>query len=409
MSHRKTLYRSVILQKSLWTILFIVLYLIGMHLDLPFIPSNMDYQSNDIFTNYMLQMFGAYRRYSIFSLGLGPWMTATLIVMIFRFLKWFGVHRLSLREINWLQYGLVLIVGFWQSESIVNSLMLSRVVMQSESLTKLCLRLVLVAGTFLLIWIATRNGENGFGGALIIVIVNVVLMLLRTAIQLVFLQLSALIYLLITLAIVVFVAIHILISRSEYRMPVNRLLVHNEFQQSYIAMKLNAAGGMPFMLGMTAVFFVGQLLLLLNRLFSGNTIFLSLYNGLSIYSLSGALFYTVILVVLTYAFTFIHVDPVKIAQSMQKSGDYIDGIRPGMPTKQFLEKRVKLFATVGACYIALFLGVPNIVAVFYVPFRPYAMIPGTLLLVSGVVMSVYDQIKLLTLGKTYRANIFEEL
>lgn len=409
MSNRKTLYRSVVLQKSLWTILFVVIYLVGMHLDLPSISPNMEYQSSDLLTNYVLQMFGAYRRNSIFSLGLGPWMTATLIVMTFRFLKWLGVHRLSLREVNWLQYGLVLIIGFWQSESIVNGLTVSRIIMQSDNLTKLFLRVVLLTGTFLLIWIATRNGERGFGGALIIVIVNVILMMLKTTIQLIFLQLPLLTYFIIIFAVITFITVHILISRSEYRILVNRLLVHNDFQQSYIAMKLNAAGGMPFMLGMTAVFFVSQLMLLLNALFSGKSIFLTLYNGLSIYSLSGALFYTGVLVVLTYAFTFIHVDPVKIAQSMQKSGDYIDGIRPGMPTKQFLEKRVRLFATVGACYIALFLGIPNIVAVFYVSFRPYAMVPGTLLLISGVVMNVYDQVKLLTLGKTYRANIFEEL
>lgn len=408
MSNRKTLYRSVILKKTLWTIVFVFVYLIGLHLNLPAVKSIIDQSDVDVFTSYVLQMFGSYRNYSIFSLGLGPWMTASLIIMVFRLLKWFGVHRLSLREVGWVQYALVIILGFWQSESIVNSLILSRTIMQSDNLTRLFLRLVLVTGTFLLIWIASRNGQLGFGGALIIIIINVTLMLLRTTVQLVTLNLPKTIYLSIIIGIIVFIAVNILVNRSEYRIAVNRLLVHNEFQESYIAIKLNSAGGMPFMLGMTAVFLVGQLLLLLNFLFK-QSIFLTLYSSLYIYSLSGALFYIAVLVLLTYAFTFIYVDPIKMAQSMQKSGDYIDGIKPGMPTKKFLEKRVKMLATTGAIYVAVFLGIPTLVAVFYEPFRPYAMIPGTLLLLTGVVLSVYDQIKLLTLGKKYRANIFEEI
>lgn len=409
MSNRKTLYRSVILKKSLCTILFAVIYLIGLHLNLPAVQTTVMETSTDVFTSYVLQIFGSGRNYSIFSLGLGPWMTATLIVMVVRLLKWFGVHRLSLREIGWLQYLLVIILGFWHSESIVNTLTLSRMIMQNEQITKLFLRLVLLAGTFLLIWIATRNGQLGFGGALIIIIINVTLMLLKTTIQLWFLQLPMFIYMLIIVGVILFIMLNILINRSEYRIPVKRLLINNEFQESYIAIKLNSAGGMPFMLGMTAVFLVGQLLLFLNFLFTNNTIFLNLYSSLYIYSLTGALFYIVILILLTYAFTFIYVDPIKIAQSMQKSGDYIDGIRPGMPTKKFLQNKVKMLSTIGACYVAVFLGVPTLVAVFYESFRPYAMIPGTLLLLCGVIQSVYDQIKLLTLGKKYRANIFEEL
>lgn len=411
MSVKTVLYKSVVLKKSIWTIFLVGLYILGSHINLPIVVDHFINSETDVVTLYIAQILGTYQNYSVFSLGLSPWMNAMIIIMVLQWLKWFKIHRLSSKETNLLRNVLVFILAFWQSKSLVDQFTLSRIIVNSE-FTKLYLQLILIAGAFVLIFMANINGEKGLGGALIFIFINMTLMLFKLCMQFILTTpmtvetISTMI--LIFIIFVLFMMLNILIGRSEYRIKVNRLLVHSELQQSYIAIRLNPAGGMPFMYGMLILTLITRIILFLgNWLRIG--LLMDIYNSLYLYSLSGAIVYIVLLIVLTYAFGFMQVDPVKMANGMQKSGDYIEGIRPGLPTKDYLHQKVFRLSTFAAIYITVFVGLPTIFAIFYPEHRMFLMIPGTLMLLCGVVIGLDETIKMLTLGKYYSLNIFDEI
>ena len=268
---------------------------------------------------------------------------------------------------------------------------------------------ILISGTFFLVWLSDINSLMGVGGSIVILMASMVIAIpsqILASIQ----QLSIGWELILPLVLLglVFLYISVVVQRSRYRIPINKINIHNRFNQySYLDIQLNPAGGMPFMYAMSLVTLPQYVLMLvhvlnphagwvkkwLDALTVGQPLWLALYLG--------------ILFVLGLAFAFVNVSGEQIAERMQKSGEYIYGVYPGQETSRFINQLVLKFGFIGAVYTLVMAGGPMLVVLINPLYLQLSMIPGMFLIFSGMIFNLRDEMQALTLNESYTA-LFEE-
>ncbi|KXT79207.1 Preprotein translocase SecY2 subunit [Streptococcus sp. DD11] len=194
------------------------------------------------------------------------------------------------------------------------------------------------------------------------------------------------------------------VERAKYRIPVNKITIHNRFKKySYLDIRLNPAGGMPIMYAMTLVSIPQYLLLLVHFFQPGNQLIRQWILDLSMGNLGWFVLYLLTIFILALAFAFINVSGDQIAERMQKSGEYIENIYPGAATRRYINGLVTYFAIVGAAYLVLVSGLPMMIVLWDVRYLRLSMIPGLFMIFIGMVFSIKDEVDALTLNDRYRS------
>lgn len=404
----KSFFKPVIIKKFLWTLFFLFIYVLGTKLTLPFINMSkaaaMDGTSATL--NYATALMGGnLRSMSLFSVGLSPWMSSMLIWQMFAVSKRLGLSKLPLEVQERRRMLLTLVIALIQSVALVLNLPLQEAGGVDMTTIIVLDTLVLMAGTYFLIWLTDLNAAMGLGGSIMIVMASMIAYIPQDIwLSIQELKISSLWLALMLIFSLVFLYLAVTVERSKYRIPVNKINIHNRFKKySYLDIRLNPAGGMPIMYAMTLVSIPQYVLLIIHFLQPDNQLIEQWIEALSMGSPAWFILYLLTIFILALAFAFINISGDQIAERMQKSGEYIENVYPGGATRRYINGLVTYFALVGAFYLILISGLPMMVVLLDIRYLRLSMIPGIFMIFIGMVFSIKDEVEALTLNDRYRS------
>ncbi len=404
----KNIFSSIIVKKGLVTLFLIFIYVLGSRLTLPFVNVN----SRDFLggsTAYLAFSTaltgGNLRSLSLLSVGLSPWMSSMLLWQMLSFSKRLGISSLSIEVQDRRRMYITLFIAIIQSLAISLNLPVQPIF--SSTLIILMNTLLLIAGTFFLVWLSDINAINGVGGPMVILLSSMVLNIPQDMIETFkVIQISYTSILLLVLMGVAFTYIVSILYRARYRLPLHKVGLHSRFKRySYFEVMLNPAGGMPYMYVMTFMSLPTYVLLFLHSLFPENPIYMELSNQYKMGEPLWIYLYIAILFLFSIAFAFVNMSGDQIADRMKKSGEYIYGVYPGEETSRFINRLVLRFSIVGGIINVIMAGLPMLLVLHDEKLLRVAMIPGLFLMLNGMIFNVKDEVKALRLNETYKPLI----
>ena len=407
----KKISQSIITKRVLWTLFFLFIYCLGNQLVLPFV----DLKNANIFGGAIgslafssAMMGGNLRSMSLFSVGLSPWMSAMILWQMFSFSKKMGLKNLPIeiqdRRRMYLALGIAIV------QSLAVSLNLPIVSGVNASLAIFMNTILLIAGTFFLVWLSDLNSLFGIGGSIVILMASMMANLpyqIMDSIEKLGIGWDVLLPL--TLFSLVFLYISGVVQRARYRISINKINIHNRFKQySYLDIMLNPAGGMPFMYAMSLVSIPQYVFMLIQFIHPENKWTSGAIKALTVGQPLWLVVYLVMLFVLGLAFAFVNVSGEQISERMRKSGEYIYGVYPGQETSAYINHLVLRLGFIGALYMLFMAGAPMLIILVNPDYLQLSMIPGTFLIFSGMIYNVNEEMKALKLNTSY-TPLFENV
>lgn len=404
----KRFFSSIAVKKGLGTMFLLFIYVLGSRITLPFIDLN----SRDFLggaTAYLAFSTaitgGNLRSLSIFSVGLSPWMSSMILWQMFSLSKRLNLASGSAEVQDRRKMYLTLTIALIQSLALAVNLPIKD---NYNTLLVLILNtILLIAGTFFLIWLSDINSVIGVGGSIVILLTSMIIYIPQDIVQSIQ-KLGIPMWIIEILGAmgIVFAYLIAIFYRARYRIPVNKIGLHSRFKRySYFDIMLNPAGGMPFMYVMSLINLPTYLLLLLqlfnpeNPVYQQITFQYAMGKPLWIYTYIATLF------VFSIAFAFVNISGEQVAERMKKSGEYIYGIYPGEDTSKYINNLVFKFAIVGGIFNVLFAGLPMLFVLVDEQLLRVSMIPGLFMILSGMIFNIKDEIRALKLNETYKPLI----
>ena len=398
-----------------FTLLCLGIFCLGTRISIPGVDviDNI-YESLGVLQIFDLMSGGGLQTFSIFALGVSPYITASIITQLlqmdvvpyFKELKEQGyVGRQKINKIN--RY-IAIILAFLQAY------MLCILYLNNPgTIETIRFSVIMTAGTCFCLWMGDQITKNGIGnGSSMIIMAGIVQSMpaifakafngfihgaYSMPIGITYFSIFVLIYILIIVGI-------IYMQLAERRIPIqyaNRTTSAYGANQSYLPIKLNAANVIP-------VIFAQILLTIPSMIaaFTKNqnaTDFISKYIQYN--SPTGLIIYIILILFFSYFYTFMVLNPEDMSKNLNQRGGYIPGIRPGNDTTKYISKSVSKLTIVGGIGLAILAILP---VLFQMIFRNNASlaavsIGGTgLLIVVGVAIETYRQIESRLLSNSYK-------
>ena len=399
---------SVVVKRVMWTISFLFIYVLGSRLTLPFINVN---DANFLGGTVAFLAFstaitgGNLQSISLFSVGLSPWMSAMILWQMFSMSKKLGFGSLPLEVQERRKMILTFVIALIQALAITINLPIQSG--EHYGMVLILNVLLLIAGTFFLVWLSDLNSQFGVGGSIVILMSSMVASMPQNIVKSIKeLQVSFLFVVLLLMFSLVFLCTAVIMQRARYRILVNKIMIHNRFKRySYFDIQLNPAGGMPFMYAMSLVSIPQYVLMLLQIIFPNVS---WIQNWMGQFAIGRPIWlctYILILFALGLAFSFVNMSGEEIAEKMKKSGEYIYGVYPGEETSRFINRLVLRFSIIGGIFNVLMAGTPMLFVLSDENLLRIAMIPGLFMMFGGMIFTIKDEMKALRLNETYKPLI----
>ena len=398
-------------KKILFTLGILALYRFGAYIPVPGIPFNefANSFSNSGVSMTMLDLFtgGALSHFSVFSLGIMPYITASIIMQLMQGVipavgRWAKEGETGRRKITqvtrYLTLGLGLInaIGYLLlfKSSAYGVVFTDQV---PEVLTDIIVVFTLVAGTAFIMWMGELITQRGIGnGMSLIIFVSIVSRVPAAIFSSVNLQadfgMGIAITVLILIVVLACIPAIIFIERAQRRIPVNyakrvqgRKMMGG--QSTYIPLKVNAAGVIPIIFASCIIYFPAQLAALFNV--GWLTAFA---DAVSTGWLNWIL--TVLLIVFfAYFYTSMVFNPDDTADNLKKQGGFIPGVRPGRATAAYIKNALNKITLPSAVFLALIAIVPSIIFSFTGNQLIQAFGGTSILIMVGVVLDTVDKLE----------------
>ncbi len=319
---------------------------------------------------------GGFSTLSIFMLGVGPFITASIILQLLT------IMIPSLKEMyqeageagrrKFAQYSRLLAVPLAALQAFSFLIILQRqgVVANLTFGDQIINVITVVAGSLLLMWIGELISEYGIGnGVSLIIFAGILSGLPQTIGQLVinYTPSQIPIYILFAVAAIVIIAGVVVVTEGERPIPVTyakRVRGTKVYggSSTYLPIRLNQAGVMPIIFALSILLFPQMIANFLSNV--ANPTVSSLAAGV-LGILSNATFYAIayffLVFVFTYFYSAITFDPEAISENLQKNGAFVPGIRPGRPTAEYIAKVLYRLTFIGALFLGVVAVIPLIV------------------------------------------------
>ena len=345
---------------------------------------------------------GALEQFSIFALGVTPYITAQIIIQLLsmdiipalaELNKQGGTGRAKLNQITrYVGIALAFIQGYMFSFAFVQN---------GTPVEYLTFALFLTAGTALLLWIGDQITAKGVGNGISLIIMAGIIASLPSSFLTAWqnfvvagsTQVVALGITKFVLFAIVYVAIIlgvVYVESAERRIPIQYANKSNSrtSKQSYIPFKLNSSGVIPVIFASAIISIPGLLSNFIKK--DSFTIFVNKF--LTTDTVVGFIIYILCIFAFSYFYTFLQLKPNELSENLGKNGGFIPGIRPGVETTNYISKVLKRITTVGALSLSFIAAIPIVFgAITGLPSS--VRVGGTgLLIVVGVALETYRQI-----------------
>ena len=397
--------------KILFTLGILVLYRFGAYLPVPGIPFQAfaDSFSQQGVSMVMLDLFtgGALSNFSVFALGIMPYITASIIMQLMQGVipavgRWAKEGETGRRRITqvtrYLTLGLGLInaIGYlflFKSEDY--GVVFSTAV--PEIVTDILVVFTLVVGTALIMWMGELITQHGVGnGMSLIIFVSIISSVPSAIFSSINLNADMGMGIAVTVLILVVVLLCIpaiiFVERAQRRIPISyakrvqgRKVMGG--QSSYLPIKINAAGVIPIIFASCLIYFPAQIAALFNvdwLTMAANAISAGWVNWILT---------ALLIVFFAYFYTSIVFNPEDTAENLQRQGGFIPGIRPGQNTVQYIKDVLHRVTLPGAIFIAAIAVIPSILFYFTNNSLIQAFGGTSILIMIGVALDTMNKIE----------------
>ncbi len=399
-------------QRILYTLGLILVYRVGSYIVLPGIdPVQLEavtqQGSKGIFGLLDIFAGGAFSRASIFALGIMPYISASIVMQLVTlavptFQKMQKEGESGRRKINNITRWLTVIITAAQASGYVVYLKsgIGADVVISSGLFWLSTVVILTAGTIFIMWMGEKITDRGIGnGISLLIMIGIIAQLPFPFIAEFESRLNEggglvafLIELVVLLAVIVMV---ILLVQGTRKIPVQyakRVVGNKQYGgvRQYIPLKVNAAGVMPIIFAQALMFIPATVAQFFpdSDAMQGATAFTNPNSFW--YNFSNVL----LIVVFTYFYTAIIVNPIQMADDMKRNGGFIPGVKPGKQTANFIDTVMSRITLPGALFLAFVAIMPSIASLFGVNSQWANFYGGTsLLIMVGVILDTLQQIE----------------
>lgn len=397
--------------RLIYTLSIILIYRLGKYISLPGVDPSLlgdlrDQTSSGIMG--LLDMFsgGAFSQASIFALGIMPYISASIVVQLLGivfpyFQKLQKEGESGRRKMN--QYTRYLTVGILILQAPTYLVNLHATIPEaafviSGTFFTVSSVIILTAGTMFVMWLGERITDKGIGnGISLIIMIGIIARLPQNFIFEVGVRMNGaggLIGLIVEIVFLFVVILGtILLVQGTRRVPVQyaRRIVGNKQYggvRQYIPLKVNAAGVMPIIFAQ-AIMMLPVIIAGYSQSGSGFMVAFSDMYGFW-YNLVTA----ILIILFTYFYTAITINPVQMAEDMKKNGGFIPGIKPGRKTVEFLDTIMSRITLPGSFFLALVAVLPAIAVQATISPQFAQFYGGTsLLILVGVILDTLQQIE----------------
>jgi preprotein translocase subunit SecY len=403
-------------RRILYTLMMILIFRIGTTIPVPDVNTSIISRlvsGNSLLALYNMFTGGAFSNFTLFALGIGPYITASIIIQLltvgFDSLKELQKSgEEGRKKMNMYTKYTALVLAIIQAVGITLGVIKSA--LTSDSIFSIAtVIMTLVSASMILMWMGDRITEKGLGnGSSIIIFVGIISRIPSDLISVVkSVQSGTLVlWLAIVLAVIMLVTIALVtfINEAVRKIPVQyaKKVVGRKLyggQNSHIPMKVNQSGVMPIIFASSLLAFPQTIALFMGK---------NAQNFVSTYlSTSGDIGFWIyrslevlLIVFFSYFYTTISFNVDDIAENMKNNGGFIPGIRPGRPTVDYLSKILSRITLAGALFLAVIAMIPA----FTVHFMSVNMsLAGTsILIVVGVALELKRQLESHLVMRSYQ-------
>lgn len=434
-----------IMNRIMFTILILFIFRIGSQITVPGVEPtenlNSYLQGNNALSLMNLLGGGTLQTFSIFALGVSPYITAQIIVSLLATdvlpalteLKRQGQYGRKKMELA-TRY-LTLMLGAVQAYGIIQTMRSSgteliQFTMEANWLTYVYIVVVMLAGSMLVMWLGDQISVKGIGnGISMIIFAGIVSSLPSQMITAygVWVQeamgrgtelngiLQFLLYVFAYLLIIAFVTF---IELSKRKIPVQHSgksggQTQSMAKASFLPIKINSAGVIPVIFASSILMAPSVIAAFIDpssstagwtNIFNISALYeMTWFDGSSWYMPWGLIIYIVLIVAFTFFYANIQINPQQLAENFQKNGSYIPGIRPGNETERYVRKVLNRVTVLGALSLVFIASLPPILTMTGVFGQNSNLaLGGTgMIIVVGVALELNNQIDGLLAGKSF--------
>ena len=428
-----------IMNRILFTVLILFIFRIGAQITVPGVdPVGLEEYLNSGSALSLMNLLGGgtLQTFSIFALGVSPYITAQIIVQL---LSTDVLPALSeLRRQG--QYGrkkmeyatryLTLMLGAVQAYGIIKTIENTETVslnLNGEWYTYLYIIIVLLAGTMLVMWLGDQISVKGIGNGISMIIFAGIVCSLPNQFAHAFTTYIATTngspdslviagvfkFLLYVLAYIVIIAFVTFIELSQRKIPIQHSgkgggQTQSMARASFLPIKINSAGVIPVIFASSLLMAPSVIAAFIDSN-STNADWLKIFSTSEMYDMGGwsmpwgLLIYIVLTVAFTFFYANLQIDPQQMAENFQKNGSYIPGVKPGVETERYIRRVLNRVTALGAIALVLIASLPSILTLSGVFGQDTSLVLGGtgMIIVVGVCLELNNQIDGLLAGKSF--------
>jgi preprotein translocase subunit SecY len=360
-------------KKILFTLGMIAVYRVGAHIPVPGITAGdlaAIAQSTQSGILGLLNLFsgGALQQFAVFSLGIMPYITATIIMQLLTAViptveRWSKEGETGQRKITQVSRYLTLAIGFVESIGYIalfqtTLLNAHAITVPFTWLTRIVMLITLLAGTAFIMWMGELITQRGIGNGMSLLIFANIIARFPQAIFNSFVYSNILIIIAVVVTFLVVIAAIVTMEKSQRRIPVQyakRIVGRKVYggAGTYIPLKINGANVVPIIFAIAILQFPAVIARFIpatapyaNYLSTGSVLYLILLAALIVF--------------FTYFYTALIFNPIDLADNLRKQGGFIPGVRPGKNTVTYIENVLLRINLPGALFLAAVAVLPTI-------------------------------------------------
>ncbi|MBM6765397.1 preprotein translocase subunit SecY [Faecalicoccus pleomorphus] len=414
--------------RILFTLFAFLVYRLGSAITVPDVNTTdlvAGLEDNSLFAMLNLLGGGGLEQFSIFALGVTPYITASIIIQLLSMDVIPPLSELAKsgakgrKQLDKYTRYLAVIFGFVQSFSLVYgfSTTYTGLIEGGATISKiLYIATIFTAGTMFLVWIGDQISTKGIGNGISMVIMAGIVGRLPRQFSSAWTSLIGddptgqgiglfIGYIVVYLIIIIFVT---LINTAERRIPIqytsSSISLSKQSKSNYLPLKLNSASVIP-------VIFASSLMmapLQIASFFASNKVTSVMTDWLGMRTWYSLVIYVLLILFFTFFYTKMQVNPEKIAENLGKSGAYIPSVRPGKETENYVNRVLSRLTTLGSVALALVAVLPHLMPLIWSEMNTSMALGGTgMIIVVGVAIETVRQVQGLITQKSYK-NYFED-
>lgn len=411
-------------KRILFTFFILFIFRLGAFITVPGVnAAALQGIADNSFFNVVNMVSGsAMQNFSLFAMGVSPYITASIVVQLLemdivpKFVEWSKQGEVGRRKLNQVTRYVTLVLAFIQSVGITagfNMYSSQGLLPKATMFTYIEIGIILTTGVMILTWMGELITEKGVGNGVSMIIFAGIVSRLPSGIDFLYekyfnhashsqmptLILYAIIF---VVAALIIVALTTFVQQAERRLPIQYTKrVSGAPSSSYLPIKVNAAGVIPVIFASSLLATPSAILQLFEGKWGGAHWYDVVTTLVNYQTVPGCILYFILIVAFTFFYSFVQVNPEKLAENLQKQGSYIPHVRPGAGTEKYISGLLMRLGVVGSIFLAAVSIIPIVAQQLFNLPSSIGLGGTSLLIVIGVALEFVKQLEGLLMKRQY--------